>query len=32
MGTPSGRLSAEEIISAVAELSLPEIEEVFDHG
>lgn len=31
MGTPSGRLSAEEIISAVAELSLPEIEEVFDH-
>jgi hypothetical protein len=30
MGTPSGRLSTEEIISAVAELSLPEIEEVFD--
>ena len=31
MGTPSGRLSAEDIISAVAELSLREIEEVFEH-
>lgn len=31
MGTPSGRLSTEDIISAVAELSLPEIEEVFEH-
>jgi hypothetical protein len=31
METPSGRLSTDEIISAVAQLSLPEIEEVFDH-
>jgi len=31
METPSGRLSTHEIISAVAQLSLPEIEEVFDH-
>lgn len=30
METPSGRLSTDEIISAVAQLSLPEIEEVFD--
>jgi hypothetical protein len=31
METPSSRLSTDEIISAVAQLSLPEIEEVFDH-
>ncbi len=31
METPTGRLSTDEIISAVAQLSLPEIEEVFDH-
>lgn len=31
METTSGRLSTDEIISAVAQLSLPEIEEVFDH-
>ncbi len=31
METSSGRLSTDEIISAVAQLSLPEIEEVFDH-
>jgi hypothetical protein len=31
METPSSRVSTDEIISAVAQLSLPEIEEVFDH-
>ena len=31
METISGRLSTDEIIHAVAQLSLPEIEEVFDH-
>jgi hypothetical protein len=31
MGTPSGRLSTDEIIEAVTQLSLPELEEVFDH-
>ncbi|MEK6284611.1 MAG: STAS/SEC14 domain-containing protein [Acidobacteriota bacterium] len=31
METTSGRLSTDEIILAVAQLSLPEIEEVFDH-
>ncbi len=31
MGTPSDRLSSEQIISAVGHLSLPELEKVFDH-
>ena len=31
METRSSRLSTDDIISAVAQLSLPEIEEVFDH-
>jgi hypothetical protein len=30
MGTPSGQLSTEQIISAVARLSLPELEQVFN--
>ena len=31
MATPSDQLSTEQIISAVARLSLPELEQVFDH-
>ena len=30
MGTPSGQLSTEQILSAVSRLSLPELEQVFD--
>ena len=31
METPSSQLSTEQIISAVSHLSLPELEQVFDH-
>ena len=31
MKTPSNQLSTEQIISAVSHLSLPELEQVFDH-
>ena len=31
MATPSRQLSTEQIISAVSRLSLPELEQVFDH-
>ena len=31
MKTPSSQLSTEQIISAVSHLSLPELEQVFDH-
>jgi hypothetical protein len=32
MKTPAGQLSTAQIISAVSHLSLPELEQVFDHG
>jgi hypothetical protein len=31
MGTSADKLSTEQIISAIARLSLPELEQVFDH-
>ena len=31
METPSSQLSTEQILSAVSHLSLPELEQVFDH-
>jgi hypothetical protein len=31
MGTPASQLSTEQIISAVSRLSLPELQQVFDH-
>ena len=31
MGTSADQLSTEQIISAIARLSLPELEQVFDH-